>query len=202
MSRPDPRVDAYIDAAADFARPILQHIRGIVHEACPQVSETIKWRMPTFEYAGVMLCHMAAFRRHASFGYRKHALVVGKGEVVAGLGSFGKLTRLGDLPPRRLLLAHVRKAMRLNEEGVPGTPAKSGVAKPPPDLPTELAAAFAMREHARARATFKAFPPSGQREYTEWIASAKRAETRARRLAQALEWLAEGKARNWKYAGC
>jgi hypothetical protein len=202
MDSRDPRVDAYVDAAAGFARPILQHIRAVVHEACPGVRETIKWRMPTFEYAGAILCSMAAFKQHASFGYWKHALVLGEGGTVPGMGSFGKLTDVDDLPPGRVLLAQLRKAMRLNEEGVPGTPTRSGVAKTPPQVPGELVAAFAMRKHARAAATFSALPPGGQREYAEWISSAKRAETRGKRVGQALEWLAEGKSRNWKYTGC
>ncbi|MUV14431.1 YdeI/OmpD-associated family protein [Noviluteimonas gilva] len=195
----DPRIDAYIARQADFARPILEHVRAVVHEACPQVEETIKWSMPTFVYGGGILCGMAAFKQHASFGYWKHALVVGEGEPRDGMGSYGKLTSLKELPPKKTLIAHIRKAMQLNLEKAPPT-RKASAPKPPPEVPTDLAAA--LKKNAKARKHYEAFPPGAQREYVEWITDAKREETRASRLAQAVEWIAEGKRRNWKYENC
>jgi uncharacterized protein YdeI (YjbR/CyaY-like superfamily) len=195
----DPRIDAYIAKQADFARPILEHVRAVVHEACPDVEETLKWSMPTFVYGGGILCGMAAFKQHASFGYWKHALVVGEGEPRDGMGSYGKLTSLKELPPKKTLIAHIRKAMQLNLEKTP--PARKKAApKPPPDVPADLAAA--LKKNAKARKGYEAFPPGAQREYVEWITEAKREETRASRLAQAVEWMAEGKRRNWKYENC
>lgn len=195
----DPRIDAYIERAAPFARPILVHVRALVHEACPDVEETIKWGMPTFVHAGGILCGMAAFKQHASFGLWKHALVVGDAQTQTGMGSYGKLASLDDLPPRKTLLAHLRKAMQLNEDGVK-SPARKAAPKPPPDTPDDLAAA--LDKNATAKATFDAFPPSCKREYVDWIVEAKREETRAKRLAQAVAWMAEGKRRNWKYESC
>lgn len=203
MSARDPRVDAYIAKSAAFAQPILSRLRDLVHEACPEVEETLKWGAPSFMHAGGILCFMAAFKQHASFGFWKHALVLGEDVPREGMGSLGKLTRLDDLPPKKQLLAWIRKAALLNAQGA-RTPAvrKAGRPNPQPDVPPELAAALAMRKHARARAVFEAFPPGHRREYIEWIAEAKREETRARRLAQALEWMSEGKPRNWKYMRC
>jgi uncharacterized protein YndB with AHSA1/START domain len=201
MGQHDPRVDAYIAKSAGFAQPILARVRELVHEACPTVEETIKWGMPSFVHAGGILAGMAAFKQHVSFGYWKHALVMGEGVARAGMGSYGRMASLSDLPPKRQLLADIRRAVVLNEQGAKA-PAARKAARPPPEMPPELAAALAMRKHARARAAFEAFPPGQRREYMEWIGEAKREETRARRLAQALEWLAEGKARNWKYASC
>lgn len=203
MSARDPRVDAYIVKSAAFAQPILSRLRDLVHEACPEVEETLKWGAPSFMHAGGILCFMAAFKQHASFGFWKHALVLGEDVPREGMGSLGKLTRLDDLPPKKQLLAWIRKAALLNAQGA-RTPAvrKVGKPKPQPEVPPELAAALAMRKHARARAVFEAFPPGHRREYIEWIAEAKREETRARRLAQALEWMSEGKPRNWKYMRC
>ncbi|WP_036165671.1 YdeI/OmpD-associated family protein [Noviluteimonas dokdonensis] len=198
MSR-DPRIDAYIDKQADFARPILEHVRALVHEACPDVEETMKWSMPTFMYGGAILCGMAAFKQHASFGYWKHALVVGEGEQRDGMGSYGKLASTKDLPAKKTLLAHIRKAMQLNLEKTAPV-RKNAAPKPPPDVPADLSAA--LKKNAKARKTYEAFPPSAQRDYVEWIVEAKRAETRANRLAQAVEWMAEGKRRNWKYENC
>lgn len=195
----DPRVDAYIANAAPFAQPILAHVRALVHEACPDVQETLKWRMPTFVYAGAILCSMAAFRQHASFGFWKHALVVGEGEPRDGMGSYGKLVSLDDLPPKRTLLAHLRKAVALNEAGVK-SPARKSAPKPPPETTPELAAALA--QSPAAKAAFDAFPPGCRREYIEWITGAKRPETRARRVSEAVAWMAEGKRRNWKYENC
>ena len=201
----DPRIDAYIERAAPFAQPILIRIRELVHEACPQVEETIKWSMPTFVHAGGILCGMAAFKQHASFGYWKHALVVGEGGQADekprdGMGSYGKMASLKDLPPKKTMIAHIRKAMRLNEDGVKTPATRKSAPKPPPQTPDDLAAALAKNEVAQT--TFDAFPPGCRREYIEWIVEAKREETRAKRLAQAVEWLAEGKRRNWKYENC
>ena len=209
MSR-DPRIDAYIEGAAPFAQPILSHVRDLVHEACPQVEETVKWGMPTFVHAGGILCGMAAFKQHASFGFWKHALVVGEGGQADtapgddrprdGMGSYGKLASLKELPPKKTLLAHIRKAMQLNEDGVKSPATRKSAAKPPPQAPEALIAA--LKQNKAAQATFDAFPPGCKREYVEWIVEAKREETRARRLAQAVEWMAEGKRRNWKYENC
>ena len=195
----DPRIDDYIQSAAAFAQPMLVHIRDAVHQACPQVEETIKWGMPTFMHAGGILCGMAAFKQHVSFGYWKHALVVGDGSAQEGMGSYGKMASLKDLPPKKTLLAHIRKAAKLNEDGVKA-PAQRKSAKPFPQEPDDLVAA--LRKNKAAQATYEAFPPSCKREYVEWITEAKREETRAKRLAQAVEWMAEGKRRNWKYENC
>ena len=195
----DPRIDDYIQSAAAFAQPMLVHIRDTVHQACPQVEETIKWGMPTFMHSGGILCGMAAFKKHVSFGYWKHALVVGDGSAQEGMGSYGKMASLKDLPPKKTLLAHIRKAAKLNEDGVKA-PAQRKGAKPPPQEPDDLVAA--LRKNKAAQATYEAFPPSCKREYVEWITEAKREETRAKRLAQAVEWMAEGKRRNWKYENC
>ena len=196
----DPRIDAYIERAAPFAQPILVHLRELVHEACPGAEETMKWSMPTFMHAGGILCGLAAFKQHASFGFWKHALVVGEGEPRDGMGSYGKMASLKDLPPKKTLLAHVRKAMKLNEDGVKSPVRRKSAPKPPPEAPHDLAAA--LEKNKAAKATFDAFPPSCKREYVEWIVEAKREETRAKRLAQAVEWMAEGKRRNWKYENC
>jgi uncharacterized protein YdeI (YjbR/CyaY-like superfamily) len=197
MGTRDERVDAYIARAAAFAQPILSHLRTVVHDACPEVEETIKWGMPVFMYHG-MLCSMAAFKEHCSFGFWKGSLIVGGDGKPAGvgMGNFGRITRRGDLPPAAQLKRYVRQAMQLNEQGVKKTPRRASPRKAPA-VPAELAAA--LRKNARARATFEQFSPSHRREYIEWIAEAKREETRARRVAQAVEWMAEGKARNWKY---
>ena len=195
----DPRIDDYIQSAAAFAQPMLVHIRDTVHQACPQVEETIKWGMPTFMHAGGILCGMAAFKKHVSFGYWKHALVVGDGSAQEGMGSYGKMASLKDLPPKKTLLARIRKAAKLNEDGVKA-PAQRKSAKPFPQEPDDLVAA--LRKNKAAQATYEAFPPSCKREYIEWIVEAKREETRAKRLTQAVEWMAEGKRRNWKYENC
>ena len=196
----DPRIDAYIAAQADFARPILERVRAIVHEACPDVEETMKWSMPTFVYGGGILCGMAAFKQHASFGYWKHALVVGEGAPRDGMGRYGKMASLEDLPPKKTLLAHIRRAMQLNVDKVKAPAARKSAPKPPPQAPEDLVAA--LKKNAKARKTFEGFPPGQQREYVSWLEEAKREETRAKRLAQAVEWMAEGKVRNWKYLNC
>lgn len=196
----DPRIDAYIANSAEFAQPILAHLRELVHETCPQVEETIKWGMPTFVHAGGILCGMAAFKQHASFGFWKHALVVGEGEPRDGMGSYGKMVSLKDLPPKKTLVAHIKKAMKLNEDGVKTPATRKSAPKPPPEAPADLLAA--LNKNKAAKATYEAIPPSCKREYVEWIVEAKRDKTRQKRLEQAIEWMAEGKRRNWKYENC
>ena len=197
----DPRIDDYIGNAAPFAQPILAHLRALVHEVCPDVEETIKWGMPTFMHAGGILCGMAAFKQHVSFGYWKHALVVGDGSAQEGMGSYGKMASLDDLPPKRTLAAHLKKAMKLNEQGAKAPMSrKAATPKPPPEPPADLLGA--LEKNKAARATYDGLPTGAKREYVDWITEAKREETRARRLAQAVEWMAEGKRRNWKYENC
>jgi uncharacterized protein YdeI (YjbR/CyaY-like superfamily) len=158
----------------------------------------MKWNMPTFLHAGAILCGMAAFKHHATFGFWKHAQVMGEGAERTGMGSFGKMTSVQDLPPEPELVALLRKAMALNEAGADAPSGrKRATPRPPPDVPPDLAEA--LRAHDAARATFEGFPPSHRRDYIEWIEDAKRDETRRRRLATAIAWLAEGKPRNWKY---
>jgi uncharacterized protein YdeI (YjbR/CyaY-like superfamily) len=197
MSRHDPRVDAYIARSAEFARPILKHLRALVHATCPQATEGLKWGMPFFSYRDAPLCMMAAFKQHCGFGFWRYREVVGE-HAEEGMGQFGKLVALQDLPAKRQLGALIRKAMALNEAGV--RPARPKVAaKPPPALPDDLAALLARTKHAAASKTYVGFSPSAQREYVDWIGEARTDATRQKRIAATLEWLAEGKPRNWKY---
>ncbi|MBL8860606.1 MAG: YdeI/OmpD-associated family protein [Planctomycetes bacterium] len=195
-SRRDPRVDAYIEAAPEFARPILRHLRAVVHAGCPDITETIKWSMPSFERRGI-LAGMAAFKSHCVFGLWKHELLLKDAPRERdAMGSFGCIRALGDLPSRARLVALVKKARALDEAGTVAPRTKTARTRPArlhPDF------ALALKRSARARRTFEALAPSHQREYREWIAEARREETRARRIATAIEWLAAGKRRNWKY---
>lgn len=199
----DPRIDAYIARSADFAQPVLTHFREVVHAACPEVEETLKWGAPTFMYRG-MLCGMASFKAHCAFNFWRGDLVFGDdAPAPAGgeraMGQFGRVTRIEELPPVPVLTRYVQRAMALNEGGAkPPRPRRSaGDRARELAVPDDLAAA--LRGNASARATFEALAPSQRREYAEWIADAKRDATRQRRLATALEWLGEGKPRNWKY---
>lgn len=200
MPTTDKRIDAYIARSADFAKPILSHLRAVVHEACPDVEETMKWSFPHFMYGGGILCSMASFKEHCAFGFWKGSLIIDQeGEAAErAMGQFGRIGSVKDLPSKRVLASYVKKAMALNDAGVKRPRSASDAApKPPAELPDDLAAALAKQK--KARAAFDAFPPSHRREYIEWIVEAKRDETRARRIAQAVEWIAEGKSRNWKY---
>ena len=195
----DKRVDAYIEKSAAFARPILTELRARVHAACPEVVETLKWRMPSFEYMGI-LCGMAAFQKHAVFGFWKHDLVVGDdAKANLAMGSFGRLVALDELPKKAEFARLVKKAMKLNDEGVKAVRNKTARKKP---VTMHPALKRALAGNAKARANFAAFSPSKQREYMEWISDAKADATRERRLKDALLWIAAGKPRNWKYERC
>jgi uncharacterized protein YdeI (YjbR/CyaY-like superfamily) len=194
----DPRVDAYIAARAEFARPILEHIRARIHAACPDAVETIKWGMPFFTYRDRPLANMAAFKAHASFGLWDRA-ALGMSRDADGMGQFGKIESLADLPSNEEIEAKVRAAVALADSG--GPPKRiAKPAKPEAEVPPDLAEALA--GDAVAHATFTAFPPGARRDYCDWITEAKRPETRAKRIAEAVEWMREGKRRNWKYENC
>jgi uncharacterized protein YdeI (YjbR/CyaY-like superfamily) len=187
----DQRVDAYIANAAPFAKPILTHFRDVVHDACPEVVETLKWGHPSFEYHGIM-CGISAFKEHCAFGFWKAALL-------DGIEIRQQVRSIDDLPKRRDLVRLVRQAARLNEHGikVPEEPRKRAAEKPELTIPAVLAAA--LRLDKKAAAAFDAFSYSHKKEYVEWIDEAKTDDTRERRVETALEWMAEGKPRNWKY---
>jgi len=193
VAQRDPRIDAYIGKAPEFAKPILTHVRALVHEVVPDVEETMKWSVPHFDYKGV-LCGMAAFKQHCN-------LIMWKGALIPGddgrdeKGQFRNITSLSDLPPDRTMKALLRKAAELNEQGVK-TP-RTAKAKAPLPVPAELKSA--LQKNKKAAAAFEKFPPSHKREYAEWISGAKGADTRQRRVETAVEWIAEGKSRNWKY---
>jgi len=201
MGMRDPRVDAYIAKSADFARPILTHLRELVHATCPEAEETMKWSFPHFMYKG-MLCAMASFKEHCSFGFWKGSLIVPKdgADSEEGMGHFGRITRISDLPSKKVLTGYIKTAMKLNEDGIK---------KPTPPKPKKLVEVVvpddllkALQGNSAARATFEKFSPSHKREYIEWITEAKTEATRTKRLQTAIEWMAEGKARNWKYMNC
>ena len=202
MGKKDPRVDAYIAKSADFAKPILTHLRKIVHQGCPDVVEEMKWSTPHFGYKG-MFCGMAAFKQHCIFGFWKHALLAGrvKGAMrrgVEAMGQFGRLTSLGDLPSDTVMLALVKEARRLNDDGI--TLPKRKVT-PERDRVLAIPAYFmsAVRKNGKALATFHGASYGFKKEYVVWVVDAKTEATRVRRLTTAVEWIAEGKGRNWKY---
>lgn len=201
MSSRSPKVDTYIERAPAFARPILSRVRELFHQGCPELQETIKWGIPHFEHHG-LLGGMAAFKHHASFGFWKSALMADPnglfgGDPKASMSGI-KVGSLEELPPDEVLVAYVREAARLNEEGIK---APRGGKNRKEEIPVPADFEQALDASPRARETFAAFPPSHRREYLEWITEAKRDETRRRRIATAVEWLAEGKPRNWKYMG-
>lgn len=198
MATTDPRVDAYIERSAEFAQPILNHIRELVHETCPDVSETIKWGFPHFEYRGI-LCSIASFKEHCALNFWRGAEILGDAAKGDAMGHFGRITSVRDLPSRKLLKSYLQSAMKLNEAGPAVRPAarREKKEKAPVETPAELAAA--LDENDAARETFERFSPSHRREYIEWIAEARTDSTRQKRIATSVEWLSEGKTRMWKY---
>lgn len=190
--RSDPRIDAYIDKAEDFAQPILRHVRALVHSALPEAEEAIKWGMPHFTVGGKNVVGMAAFKAHAA------VMIHGEDDSAEGMGSLGKIGALGELPPDQELAPRFRAAADALVSGKASTRA----AKSKPEIPMPEDFARALDAAPQAHAFFDTLAPSYRRDYLEWIVEAKRAETRTKRIATAVEWLAEGKKRNWKYEGC
>ena len=204
MMPTDHRVDEYIARSPEFSQPILRHLRELVHRGCPEIEEAMKWSTPSFLYRNKILFSMAGFKAHCRFIFWRPeiASLAGKkgaendddGAVV------GKVSHLSELPADSDLLRYIRESRRLADETPRGATRKKSAPRPEPALPEEFSAA--LKKNRTAAKQFEAFPPSHRREYIEWISDAKREETRKKRIDTALQWIAEGKSRNWKYMNC
>ena len=200
MEHTDKRIDAYIGKSAPFARPILQHLRALIHKAVPQVTETVKWGMPFFEFHGP-LCNMAAFKQHCAFGFWKASLLSDPNKLLqqmekSAMGHLGQITGLEHLPADKVLVAYIKEAAALNEQGVQVARATT---KEKQELVVPDYLKKALAKNKAAAKTFEGFSYSNKKEYLEWLTEAKTEETRLKRLNTAIEWMAEGKIRNWKY---
>lgn len=204
MSTYDPRIDAYIDKAADFAKPILMHLRDLVHRTVPEIAETTKWSMPFFECNGPV-CYMAAFKQHCAFGFWKSSRLSDSHKVLqeeegSGAGSFGKITSLADLPSDEILMGYIAEMIAINaqEEKKPAVK-KPAAIKAPVTVETPAYFMELLTQNPQAMAVFEKFSPSAKKEYITWFTEAKTEATLQKRLEQAIEWISEGKQRNWKY---
>jgi len=201
MGKRDERIDAYIVKSADFARPILTHLRELVHAACPEIEETWKWSFPHFDYKGTV-CSMAAFKQHCAFGFWKASLMTDPQKILIvsreAMGQMGQIKSPEDLPPDDVLIAYIKEAVQLNEKGVKAASKPKTAEKK--ELPVPEYFIAALEENSKASETFENFSYSHKKEYVEWLVEAKTEETRNKRLATAVEWLNEGKSRHWKYA--
>jgi uncharacterized protein YdeI (YjbR/CyaY-like superfamily) len=199
MGKKDPRIDAYIAQAADFARPILKHVRKLVHAGCPEVVEKWKWSFPNFDHNGP-LCHMAAFKNHCSLGFWKGALFLKERDRQAeneAMGQFGRIASVSDLPGDKVLLGYIREAARLNDQGIKLPPRPKSKLKKELVVPNDLVSG--LKKNRKALAAFDNFSYSHKKDYVDWITEAKREKTRKQRLETTLAWLSEAKPRHWKY---
>jgi uncharacterized protein YdeI (YjbR/CyaY-like superfamily) len=207
MGKRHEKVDAYLDTIPEYAQPILQHLRELIHTACPDVVEDWKWSFPVFAYNKAIMCNMAAFKNHCSFGFWKASLMKDEHHILnitekETMGQLGKITTVADLPSDEVLIAYIHEAMQLNDAGAKvARPAKATEKEKaeltPPDYLTE-----ALKDNEAARTVFEAFSYSHKKEYIQWLQEAKTEATRLKRLTQAIEMMAEGKDRNWKYKNC
>lgn len=201
MAKKEKAIDAYIAKKDVFAKPILNHIRALVYKACPEVEEKLKWGMPHFDYKGKMMCHMAAFKQHAAMGFwfgeiMKDPVLREHAKSEQAMGHLGKITQLKDLPSDKKIIAWVKESMAFIDKGIK-LPARKPAAKKEISVPDYFTRA--LNKNKKVKQVFENFAPSHKKEYIEWITGAKAEETRERRMATALEWIAEGKGRNWKY---
>lgn len=204
MAKKNPKIDAYILKSADFAVPILMHLRDLIHRGCPEVEETIKWGMPFFDYKGPF-CSMASFKQHAVFGFWKAKLLKDpkkylqerSSEGGSAMGHLGRITSMKDLPPDKVILDFIKQAKKINDEGIK-VPAKPKVEKKELEVPAYFT--NALKKNKKAFATFNEFSYSHKKEYVEWVTEAKTEATRDKRMETAIDWMEEGKGRNWKYS--
>jgi uncharacterized protein YdeI (YjbR/CyaY-like superfamily) len=197
----EPRIDTYIVKAPPYAKPILTHIRELVHKACPDVEEKIKWGFPHFDYRDEMMCSMAAFKNHAVFGFWKASLMKDRtlfdtAQSEAAMGHSGKLMSLKDLPSDKIFAGYIKEAMKLNEDGIKLPPREKKEQK---ELVLPVYFTAALKKSKKTQSAFEKFPYSHKKEYIEWFEEAKSEDTRNKRLNQGVEWMTEGKSRNWKY---
>lgn len=199
----DRRIDDYIAKSENFAKPILKYLRDIVHRACPDINETMKWSFPHFDYKG-MMCGMASFKEHCTFGFWKASLMKDNHKVFikgenAGMGNFGKIKDIQDLPYAKIIIEYIREAMKLNDEGITFEIRKKTNTTERKELIIPDYFINAVKKNKKAFDTFNNFSYSHKKEYIEWITEAKREETRNKRIETTIVWLSEGKGRNWKY---
>jgi uncharacterized protein YdeI (YjbR/CyaY-like superfamily) len=202
MAKKDPRVDAYINKSADFAKPVLKHFRELIHKTCPDVEEKMKWSFPHFDYLDGPMASMASFKQHCAIGFWKASLMKSGKELVdnakseVSMGHLGRITSVKDLPKDTVIVKYIREAMKLNKEGI-----KLSNAKPGKKKKLEIPDYFmkALSKNKKALKTFEGFNHTNKKEYVTWVTGAKTEATRDSRLAIALEWMGEGKIRNWKY---
>ena len=203
MSVTDKRIDLYRMNGERIAQPILNHLRGLVHIACPDVQETMKWSFPHFEYNGSILCSMASFKKHCAFGFWKASVMKDPHKFFSlqertAMGHFGRIESISDLPSDKILISYIKEAAKLNKESVKlPSPAKPRTAAKAPEPPGYMIEA--LKKNKKAWTNFQAFTSGQQKEYIEWITEAKTESTRNKRMAYILDWVEEGKIRNWKY---
>ncbi len=203
MSSYNKSIDAYIAKSAGFAKPILEHLRELIHSTCPDVEEKMKWSMPFFDYKGEMMCHMASFKQHCALGFWKGSIM--KDPVLretaaseSAMGHLGKITSLKDLPPDKKIISWIKEAMLLNDNGIKLPPKPKAAPGPKePDIPDYFSKALS--KNKKAKTVFDAFAPGKRKEYVAWLTEAKTEDTRNKRMEMAIEWIAQGKSRNWKY---
>lgn len=205
MKSKDKRVDDYISKSSDFAKPVLKHLRELVHKASPDVQETMKWSFPHFDYQNEMMCSMAAFKQHCTFGFWKASVMKDPENILTlkdrnAMGHLGQIKSLQDLPSDKVLIKYIKEAVKLNKEGVK-LPSK---AKSPETKTIEVPDYFKniLKKNKKAEKTFEDFSYSHKKEYVQWITEAKTEETKQKRICTAIEWLSEGKKKNWKYEKC
>ena len=201
MGKSDKRIDAYIAKVQPFAQPILKHIRAVVHKASPDINETMKWSFPHFDYKGKMLCSMAGFKEHCVFMFWKQSIMKDPNKLFGPRdkeGGMGRIKNVKEMPSEKILIEYIKQAMKLNDEGKT-TPRKEKKVSDKKELVVPDYLKKALAKNAKAKKTFEAFSYSNQKEYTMWLADAKTEETRDSRLKLAIEWMEEGKIRNWKY---
>lgn len=201
MGKRDKNIDKYVSKSKPFAHPILKYLRGIVHEGCPEVEETIKWSFPNFIYKGGILCNMASFQEHCTFGFWKASSLIETGmlkpPVENAMGNFGRIHKISDLPSKNKLIKLIKEAAKLNEEKSKSPVKKKAKLKKVISVPDYFQ--ITLNKNKKAKKTFDNFSYSHKNEYIEWITEAKTDKTRDKRIATSIEWLSEGKPRNWKY---
>lgn len=206
MGTKDPRVDAYIAKSADFAKPILTHLRRLIHDTCPSVDETMKWSFPHFTYKAPadrnprILCSMASFKQHCAFGFWYAEIgdsATREAQTGPAMGQYGRITQLADLPPDKVLVKQIKDAIKVHDVGVKPRTSSKPTGKKELEIPGYFSAA--LRKNKKALATFDQFSYTNKKEYVDWIKEAKTEETRKKRVETATEWISEGKPRNWKY---
>lgn len=198
MNEASENITAYIEKATPEFKEVMIALRSVLNNPNFDIKEDWKWGAPNFNNEG-MICWLAHFRNHVGMNFFKGTLIKDKYNLFTHYREEKgnrqlKFSDINQIIPEQIEY-YIEEAIKLNQENIKVVKKEIDTSLPL-DLETEL------NNNPKAKMFFESLAPSYKRDYIEWIEEAKREATRTKRLATTMEWLSEGKKKNWKYENC